>query len=242
MKYLKPLFFLVATCVLAFNLPSLHYHYVRHVVGKTIVKIWAPGHRGGGTGFHIKSPKGNVYILTNSHVCEVSSDGLNIDVETAEGRDIKRRIIENSGNTDLCLIEGVPNAQYLTLGKEANPGDILAVVGHPELMANTMTRGEVIEKMEVKIPVSEIVTDADRNKCTLPKNSIEKFFTFFGPVEVCMSKVKAIMTTIPILPGSSGSPVIDLWGNVCGVVFAGNRANWAAAVQFGEVKTFLEPY
>lgn len=231
-------------CVLligiGFELPYLHYSYIRNMTSSTLVTVLNDSLRGGGTGFHVKTPKGNVYIMTNSHVCDLSSDGININIETPNKRVIKRRIIENSDKTDLCLIEAVPGSPYLTLGKKPRPGEIVAAVGHPHLLPDTMTRGEVISEMQISIPIYPIFDD--NHTCTQPKNSIKKMKTFFGELTVCVVNIEALMTTVPVLPGSSGSPLINVFGKLCGVIFAGNNANWGLAVQLSEIEKFLSEY
>lgn len=239
-KYILSLVSLLLASTLVFQLPSLHYQYIRSHTSKTLVKIY--GKFGGGTGFHIKTSKGNVYILTNSHVCDLSEDGYLIDVVTHEGRRIKRRIIENSVNTDLCLVEPVPNTGYLTLGSESKPGQIVAAVGHPHLMPDTMSRGEVIAKEVLKVPLYPIFVDSQKKECNKPKNEIIKLPTFFGEIEACAIRVNAMLTNVLILPGSSGSPVVNFWGNLTGVMFAGNGAGWGFYVQYAEVEKFLMPY
>lgn len=48
--------------------------------------------------------------------------------------------------------------------------------------------------------------------------------------------------TIPTLEGSSGSPIVDKWGNLVGVNFAKitNSQNFSFAVPVSEVKKFYE--
>lgn len=51
-----------------------------------------------------------------------------------------------------------------------------------------------------------------------------------------------ILYTIPTLEGSSGSPIVDKWGNLVGVNFAKltNSQNFSFGVPVYEVKKFYE--
>lgn len=245
-KHLKSVAKLALSCFLLGALsvkgPQIHYDYIRNKVQKTTVMVTNEERTSGGSGAHVIAPSGKVYILTNAHVCKLGKDG-NIFITDDYGRTIPRKILEVSNFTDLCLIEPLPNYHgALKLGSEVSPGQIVAAVGHPTLMPTTMSRGEIIGEKEVQI-LDHIMNEFDEDdKCDLPKNKIIKINTFFGPLKVCAVSVKANLTTVVILPGSSGSPQVDFWGNLNGVFFAGNQANWGLSITLSDVKKFLQPY
>lgn len=223
--------------------PELHYNYIRSKVQKTTVMVTNAARTSGGSGSHVVAPSGRVYILTNAHVCNLSKT-KEIYITDDFGRTIPRRIIEVSDFTDLCLVEPLPNYKgALKIGSEPNPGQIVAAIGHPSLMPTTMSRGEVIGQQEVDV-TDHIMDPSDKeDKCNLPKNKIvDVDDIFFGSFKVCTIHINANLTTAVILPGSSGSPLIDFWGRMVGVMFAGNRANWGVAVTQNDVQRFLKPY
>jgi len=235
--------FIALLCIsVAIKGPEFHYDYVRNKVQKTTVLVTNETKTRGGSGAHVIAPSGKVYIITNAHVCNLSKDA-NIFITDNFGRTIPRRILEISNFTDLCLVESLPNYQgALKLGSDVRSGQIIAAVGHPILMPTTMSRGEIIGVKEVDV-FDHIMDVFDKNdKCDLPKNRIIQIDTFFGPITACFVHVKANLTTSVVLPGSSGSPMVDFYGNLVGVIFAGNQANWGLAITLADINLFLKPY
>jgi len=242
--------------LLAANAPYLHKTWIRNKVGKEVVMIVKRDElgrvRGGGTGFHVIAPSSVSYIMTNSHVCDAFDDGT-AWIQSREGRIIPRKIIEQSEKTDLCLIEGLPGHEGLKLAGSANIGDTLAVVGHPVLQPLSISLGDIIGKDLIEFPYAAIVDsreDADgKDKMTeeqcasKPKQKVAELDSWLGPVKVCMLSLQAFQTTIVGFPGNSGSPAVNFWGNIEGVLYAGNgRTNYSLLITLDDVKEFLAPY
>jgi S1-C subfamily serine protease len=252
-----------AFCIFIIKAPEQHGAWLRSKVGSRTYIIRDGELSGQGTGFAIKAPSGVSYVMTNDHVCEVSRDGINISVFNANGDEMRRRILQRSKYSDLCLIEGMPGVEGLELGSPAKIGQIIASLGHPAGYALTLSRGEVIMQQDVPIAVGPIsvvnpFTGEEelipKNKggvpieeCRMPKSAqmdiSESFFGLIFKIKLCVNVTKqASFTNMVIQPGSSGSAVVNFFGNVVGVVFAGDRAGWGVFVSYKDVADLLKQY
>ncbi len=262
-EYTLTLLCVAALMVAVMKAPELHKKYIRSEVGSKVYMIRDSVRSGGGTGFAIKAPSGQSYIMTNDHVCDVSKDGLTVLVTGDEGS-MRRRIIAHDENSDLCLIEGMPGVEGLSVATFGpSLGDIVDVVGHPRLLPKHISSGEITGQEDVSIlmgPISVINPETGKEEqidprkggilpqqCMMNKNSQEyleldmMFFTI--KVKFCVMTVKDAYTTgIIIHPGNSGSPLVNFWGNVIGVAFATDGTNWGRIVSIEDVKAFLKNY
>jgi hypothetical protein len=237
--------------------PEIHGQFLRYKVGSNVYKIQGNLKGGGGTGFSVKAASGETYVVTNSHVCEgaltQSEDKTSLLVIREDGSSIRRRILENSDVTDLCLLEGLPGVEGLSISDEPGLGSIAAIVGHPRLRPLSISRGEIVGSMDVQIIayfmkgnpiIDELMGDEmSDGKCDLPKNKIEEMDTMFGKIKLCTNvTLGAYISTIVIFPGNSGSPMVDFLGRVQGVAFASDGTNWALVVSNSDLKKFLSRY
>lgn len=243
---------------LVIKAPEIHGMYLRSAVGEKVYMIKGKLNGGGGTGFAVQAPSGQSYIVTNSHVCEgaleQSEDKQSLLVVKDDGSVMRRRIIENSDFTDLCLLEGMPGVDGLSLGSEAGLGQTSYVVGHPRLRPMSVSKGEIVGREDVQI-LSYILPGNDfldafapqlvkDGKCDLPKNQLLEIpETPIGPIKLCLNVTKAAsMTTIVIFPGNSGSPMVDMFGRVQGVAFASDGTNWGLSVSLADLQKFISRY
>jgi S1-C subfamily serine protease len=233
--------------VMAAKAPEVHGFFLRSRVGNKTYMIKKTPNGGGGSGFAVRAKSGTTYIVTNAHVCEALLDNGEtgeVLVETPDGEFMKRRVLEVSGKSDLCLIEGLPGVTGLSLGSRPTVGQIVAAVGHPALLPTTISRGEIVGAEDVRIPIGLISSQEEADRClTKPKREIGVMFVWFFPVNVCVDVTKeAYITNAVIQGGSSGSPVVNFWGNVVGVAFAADRAGWARVVSLDDLKDLLKLY
>lgn len=220
--------------MLAAEAPGVHGSYIRSKVGSQVFRITNRQGNSGGTGFAVKADSGKVYTLTNAHVCRI--DGGRIYANLSNGRKIPLRIVEFSEEHDLCLASAVPKLGGLKLASSVAIGEELGVVGHPKLMPLTLSRGELIGYQNVIVLV-------DQNECNETEvGAIYKTVeSLFGPV--CIMDVEGALSNIPILPGNSGSPVVNFWGNVTAVAFAADGSDgWGILVPLAYVQRFLKAY
>lgn len=269
MRKLKPLqkpLTVVLLCLIAFSAvfeaPILHRAWLRHKVASKVFEVKGTKDGGGGTGFQVEAPSGEQYIITNSHVCEYAlkdAGSKNILLVQMGSHAMKRRVLEISDRADLCLIEGWPGIEGLKLGSRPEVGDLVIAIGHPLLGPTTMTGGEVTAYSKVSIPhhimksgnaKKDKMFNASDETCEQTKNEIrsQNLFLFgvipLGEVKMCyVNEEMAMHTNATIFPGNSGSPLVDKWGRVIGVVFAADqRSNWGSAVNLDSLKYFLADF
>lgn len=203
----------------AISAPELHNHYLRYEVGESVVQVLHPEKFGGGTGFVVEGKSGKKYIMTNRHVCEAAVD----DTVRLKGKDFTRfaKVLYRDDVHDLCLISarGLEDLDAISIGSDLNIGDYLYVVGHPGLRKLTTSVGEYIGHEPV-----ELLFDVEkREQCPGRVIELNPFQQLFMGVEfVCLRSYDSLATSAVIYGGNSGSPVVNKWGNLIGVAFAGN--------------------
>lgn len=228
---------------------------------------WSKNRRqGGGTGFHVVGPSGKTYIMTNRHVCHDSEDGTLWATVENETSDHRVKIIASSNDSDLCILEPIPGIEGLHLGRLPAIGQDIMYVGHPRLQPRTYVVGEVVGTDIVDInqgvigkditeaqcktkdsyirEIPEIVTLFDMFKRGSTNNSIDiednPIFRNTRKVRVCFERGKALVSTLIIYPGASGSPIVNAGGDVIGVVYAGpSSGGWGYGIILPDVQSIL---
>lgn len=168
------------------------------------------------TTFQIKY-NGEQYTMTNLHVCRIAH------LDKPETLDIflvgkyidigkyKRQIIAVDPVHDLCLLEPNPSLPSFDLAENDDKGELVRIIGFPRGLQKTLRKGRIFGAR--KSPMF-----------------------WLGNHEV---NYKLISTLA--YGGNSGSPVINKWGNLVGVLFAGHRMFHTEAyiVPLDDVKNFL---
>jgi serine protease DegQ len=131
----------------------------------------------------IVSPEG--YLLTNHHVVE---DATDIEVQLADGRSTRARLVGSDPETDIALLKiDLERLPILTLGdvRALQVGDAVLAIGNPFNVGQTVTAG--------------IVSALDRNQA-----GSSPFQNF-------------IQTDAAINPGNSGGALVDANGHLVGI-------------------------
>jgi serine protease DegQ len=125
------------------------------------------------------------YLLTNNHVVDGADD---IDVQLADGRQTRARLVGTDPETDLALLQiTLDKLPVIALGdvRALQVGDVVLAIGNPFNVGQTVTSG--------------IVSALGRNRLGL--STFENF----------------IQTDAAINPGNSGGALVDANGQLIGI-------------------------
>lgn len=215
MKFLLSLFLFFSVNVFAVKLKPQTIVDLRN----TSVKIMNLDMNGGGTGSIFRSYKEASHILTNKHVCRLIEQGGYVVKEH------KKYLIthyKKFKHHDLCLVRVAHNFKIsLSIAQTlAKPADTTYVSGHPSLLPHIMSKGHLSSGMPIKLIVGV-------KNCT--KEDYKKYpgkCGFFGGIPVIEEFDSEVVSNL-IKPGSSGSAVFNKYGELIGVVYAGNGRDFS---------------
>lgn len=193
--------------------------FINDTVGVNVVEIRDPAQKkGGGTGFLVNTPSGNTFILTNNHVCGLANDAGIVLID----QEYYAQVVANSPDHDLCLVSNPLNWKGINVASDSRDGQNVYVVGHPLLEPLALIKGQISGTVNIPIFIGyNLPCDGkDEKKEDLSDNPMAGFF---GIVSACVKVYEAQATTMNILPGNSGSPVVNHEGKVVGVAFAGRE-------------------
>lgn len=199
---------------------------------ESVVMVTNPVEPGGGTGFIVLSRvNGKVVkaVLTNAHVCDVVTAGPLL-VSTDSSAELAS-VIRIDQEHDLCLITAPIGKALPVSDGEPELFDEVYVVGHPRLRPKQPSVGMYSGE--------EIGTFPERaNEDGTCKPGMTSLETFFG--NICLRQMTLARSTLFILPGNSGSPVLNEQGAVIGIVNSSNRDNQGGYIPLRFVKKFLD--
>lgn len=220
-----------------------HEAWITHKVKSATVKL--TGERGSGTGFALIAPSGRSVLITNAHVCRglLQPGQRKITAQQDGHRPIKLEVLEIWTDHDLCLLEapGYLKNNALSLSESsASSGQDLAVVGHPAGSEwPVVSRGQYLGDKVGPHPEFPVENEEDAKRCSDIGGKDEQVWIF----RYCLKYIPSSFTTILIYPGNSGSPMVNFWGDVVGVVWGSHViTSHGVAVPYEMVKNFISVY
>ena len=210
--------------------------YSRHPSSFTVMITNRAG-TGGGSGSVVETSPSESKILTNAHVCEGALKRGGV-VTKVDG---EKHLVTGyylSDEHDLCLVTVAADLHSKVEIADQAPSlyEEATITGHPSLMPNVINKGLFGGRM-----IIEIMTGM--RKCT--KEEMEDpakgfFCMLLGGLPVIKS-FEAATVSATIMPGSSGSAVLNSKNELSGVVFAGNSRglSYALIVPYEAVRNFL---
>lgn len=226
-------------------MPQVHNTLIRKITGSQVVKVLSPSQRSGGTGWFYNNKEGKTFVMTNAHVCMLADKRDELEIMDSEGGTLIGKVYKRAKNTDLCAIEIDEHRYGLDIAFNQYNGEVLAIVGHPALRPLTISRGEVIGYDTIELIFG---VNMDENKCIgrtekiNPKRSFQELIMAMqGINDICIAKIKATQFAGISYGGNSGSPVVDFFGRVSGVLFAGSsQVTDTYLIRLEEVKEFVK--
>lgn len=204
-------------------LNNIHNQYLRYLSTWTVMITNQAGNSGA-TGFVVKGKSGTKYIMTNAHVCSLADNGMLY--ANYRGDRFQVQVFKKYQFNDLCaLTSHRPLGLAVTVASSVTNGENTWVIGHPLLEPKSSAIGELSGSVFIQIMTGANPKPGECDGPTYKRESTEgTFFGFFGISEVCIRTVEAQASTMSIMPGNSGSPVTNLYGNVVAVAFAANES------------------
>ena len=238
--------------------------YIYDYKGASVVKLTRTHlGRSGGTGFAITAPSGKKYTLTNAHICRIAKS---LVAHKQDGSTQKVKVVKIYENHDLCIMEPVDGLRSLKIANNIFSHERVWLVGHPALRGLTLESGHFVgtqiitlmtrcTPLEVNNYVSKLTSRMKEieKKLKNAKNSVDSIKLSFEYIELifqlqrarmgyCLKRLESQHINNIAYGGNSGSPVVDKFGNVIGVLFAGRRDQPTASytVPLKEIKEFLK--
>lgn len=218
----------VVGVAIGYGIPRALSKGTRPLNRKSIVKVLNAEGTGGGTGWVAKRGSTKV-IVTNDHVCGVQFGGF-VRIEQDNGTPSIKRVLKRNFDRDLCLVEGVDEPALTIADKPAAIDDAVRVLGHPGLRPTAPAQGTYTGNGIVHIGFAPTGDECPQNA--------EKIDSMFGLF--CVLRMELGYTTVPIMPGNSGSPITNSDGEVIGVInSADSTGNQGMFVPLNYLKDML---
>lgn len=195
--------------------------------------VLTPDRRSGGTAFFFLTSQGHVVLLSNAHVCDNNKTMIVVTGQMWE----KVEVVKQDHAVDLCLMYSESHQGLVHSALMPSSGydlyDTIYSSGFQHLSHENPQKGTIIRRSVLNLRLPPQVTEEGFSFC--PPNTLS-----MGPMG-CIKSMEVLETTLTSWPGNSGSPVVNKWGQLVGVVALTDlRSHYGAIVPLDLVLDFLE--
>ncbi len=215
--------------------------YLYELKASSVVKITKTyAAQRGGTGFLVKAPSGKKYIMTNAHICSM---GDKLVVTDYKGRKRISKVHEVYPKHDLCLMNAVSDVPALYIASNIEKRERVHLIGHPGLRGLSFESGYFVGPTTIQLvgvcnsKNYRKIENLLKIEPEMPLIKLERLIQQFCTTSMTSNHINVIS-----YGGNSGSPVLNKFGNVVGVLYAGRRDQNTAShmVPLTEIKKFLK--
>lgn len=202
-------------------------------VRERVVKLQSS--RGSCTGIDVQAPSGKSYVLTASH-CLILVENGKVEAVKENGQKETLDFIKEDPKSDLLLLSGLQGIKGIDIADGLYRHEQLHMIGHGAGADDYRTDGELIEERTATFAAFMVGNQAEFDKCSkMPKlhAEIEEIFL------VCIMQTQDLLTTVPVVPGCSGGPLLDPAGHLAGII-SGMDSQFSYMVRLSDVKAFME--
>lgn len=224
-------------------MPSMYESIIRTSLDMNTVlvreKLYTGKYKSLGTGFQINTKKSK-YIITNRHVCGFR-DSVLIHYK---GKDTKSKVLKLGLGVDLCIVEPIPELEGLELGSRSYSGDKVYTIGYTGgIPVKQFYTGEISGFTDaLTLPLDSPTDKLTSDQCLTVKGDLNIIKTPRGIIFICTGKPFLGISTLTAGPGSSGSPVMNAYFEIVGVVMIKSNHNTAGFVPINIINKFINQY
>jgi Trypsin-like peptidase domain len=208
-------------------------------VGESVYSVF--NETGRGTAWATTSKSGKVVLVTNVHVCDGPSPFM---VTEQKGRKLILPILAKDPTHDICLLKAPRGAVPLDLADDVYENETAYSVGFPLVEFLSSQRGLVkgYQQIQMEYPLPLELCKGQK-KLSIKSFKYENDEGEIIEKKICVFSAEALVTTIVVDGGASGSPIVNEDEEVIGMTMlrAGN-VNWAQGVPLKNLKAFLNKY
>lgn len=195
------------------------------------------GKHGSCSGIQVKAPSGTVYTLSAAH-CSILIDNGKVIVMSEDGNKSFVNFIAIDEEHDLMLLSSA-NSKSIQVADSFGKHEQAHSMTHGRGMPSYRTDGEMLQQMSVEVTKFGIFSKEDRDLCNITSYQRPVDTYFYG--EYCVITLNLEISTVAVVPGSSGGAIVNNKGQLIGIVSSTfGDSIFSGLVPLHDIQSFLE--